>query len=235
MDTVPWHYAHPYFVNSAELFPRREKYICFCVSKHKHWSLPWGAVSLPYPSVLAWCWSSRYVHPQAQVLDSQLSPRGVQLGNPRVDGCSGYGNAVGHISKVLKGEVLDANWSELHNSQELKWNESLVDQRDVLHFFSLLSFPEVFEEAWKLLAAFGKDETSWLGHAPRARYYSPLVNVHPRNPQPSGVDSGWPSRWVSQVQTRAGQIGLCTVTWNQFGYVRHGVQMQYQGLQISSC
>lgn len=77
-----------------------------------------------------------------------------------MDGCSGYGNAVGHISKVLKGEVLDANWSELHNSQELKWNESLVDQRDVLHFFSLLSFPEVFEEAWKLLAAFGKDETS---------------------------------------------------------------------------
>lgn len=89
-------------------------------------------------------------------------------------------------------------------------------------FFCLLSFPEVFEEAWKLLAAFGKDETSWLGHAPRARYYSPLVNVHPRNPQPSGVDSGWPSRWVSQVQTRAGQIGLCTVTGNQW-IIRYGM------------
>ena len=52
-----------------------------------------------------------------------------------MDGCSGYGNAAGHISTVLKGEVVDANWSELHNSQELKWNESVVDQRDGLHFF----------------------------------------------------------------------------------------------------
>lgn len=57
-----------------------------------------------------------------------------------MDGCSGYGNAAGHISKVLKGEVVDANWSELHNSQELKWNESLVDQRDGLHFFAYFLF-----------------------------------------------------------------------------------------------
>lgn len=158
MDTVPWHYAHPYFVKSAELFPRREKYICFCVSKHKHWSLPWGAVSLPYPSVLAWCWSSRYVHPQAQVLDSQLSPRGVQLGNPRVDGCSGYGNAAGHISTVLKGEVVDANWSELHNSQELKWNESLVDQRDGLHFFVYTFFSW---SSWRGMETFGSIWKRW--------------------------------------------------------------------------
>ena len=86
--------------------------------------------------------SSRYVHPQAQVLDSQLSPRGVQLGNPRVNGwLRGNGNAVGYISKVLEGEVADANWRELNNSQELKWNESLVEQPGhALHVLFLYIF-----------------------------------------------------------------------------------------------
>ena len=123
-----------------------------------------------------------------------------------------------------RGARCKLEWTSQLARAEMEWKFSGPAGRTA----SFLFIPEVFEEAWKLLAAVGKDETSWLGHAPRARYYSPLVNVSHQASTVGDPAVGFP-------KYKPGRDKLGSVTENQFGYVRYGVQMQYQGLHIWSC